>query len=902
MTVLSSCPRASRWILLFSIGLLPCGLGLAQRQLQSYGLEGKSQFTAAANGVIGLGIGNFDQDGRLDIFGAIASSVGFTFFNDGNAGFLRQRLSWKGRDFPSAVAVGDVNGDKKLDLVIATTRLGVTAIGQTLLMLGDGQGRFADSTTKNLPKDGDSTNALALADVDGDGDLDLVLAHGSYDGKTGQQNRLYLNNGKGVFTDATKTHMPVDTDLTQAVVLGDLDGDGDLDMVLGNGHPWSQSHRQANKVYLNNGKGRFTDGSKVWRLGLIENTNDLLLVDLDGDGDLDLIEANGDLNAGSQNRVYRNLGSAFGFFELRDAMGKEASYSTSLAVADLDADGRFDVYVGNYRSSDRLLLGNGRGSFISPKKPLLIEDRNATACVRIADFDADGNPDILCGNYSAGLRLILGLGKGQFLETTRGHFLRDPNSSVRATVLADLDGDGNPDKVEAFLGHENAQNQIWLGDGQGGFVQVTKSHFPKDSDTSVDVIAGDVDGDGDLDLAFANSGQNTLYLNDGRAHFQDATFASLPSSKQNSQTLAFADVDGDKDLDMIVANVGSSNQLLLNNGKGRFVQAAASSFPKDGDETRDLILADLDGDGDLDLFLANGRHRLPGSTGEQNRIYLNDGKGGFTDVTTKALPKVSDASLGVGAADVDGDGDVDLFVGNGDWNFGAGRLDRLLLNNGKGRFTDASKGRIPQILDTTWSLVFADMDQDGDPDLLMLNFSRKNLFGGRSYLENNGKGVFSDKSRERVGFGWRAYPRPSVADLDRDGDLDIVVGRDVYKNRMRQIHTPQLARLGQDYRILFYAETAYGRPDRLAFPLLSLSALKRPVRIAPLGWLSLSPTQLYLGAPFVIPNNQSYLYQFPLPVQPSLVGLSIQTQGLFLHGNSVSQLRLGNWISDRILR
>jgi len=902
MTVLSPCTRASRWILLFSIGLLPCAVGLAQTQLSSFGLEGKSQFTTSANGVIGLGIGNFDQDGRLDIFGALESSGGFTFFNDGSAGFYRQHLTWKGRDFPSAVAVGDLDGDKKLDLVIATTQRGVGGGGQTQLLLGDGKGGFADLTTKNLPKDSDSTNALALADVDGDGDLDLVLANGSYDGKTGQQNRLYLNNGKGFFTDATKTHMPADTDLTQAVVLGDLDGDGDLDMVLGNGHPWSQSHRQANKVYLNDGKGKFTDGSKIWRLGLIENTNDLLLVDLDGDGDLDLIEANGDLYAGAQNRVYANMGSRFGFLELRNAMTKEASYSTSLAMADLNGDGRLDVYVGNYRSSDRLLLGNGRGTFTNSQKPLLAEDGNATACVRIADFDADGNPDILCGNQGAGLRLILGLGKGEFLETTRGHFLRDPNSSVRATVLADLDGDGNPDKVEAFPGYENAQNQIWLGDGQGGFVQVTKSHFPKDSDASVDVIAGDVDGDGDLDIAFANNGQNTLYQNDGRANFTDVTFASLPSSKQNTQTLAFADVDGDKDLDMLVANVGSANHLLLNNGKGQFVRAPASAFPKDGDETHDLVVADLDGDGDLDLFLANGRHRLPSSTGEQNRLYQNDGKGGFTDVTTKALPKVSDASLGVDAADVDGDGDVDLYVGNGDWNFGGGRLDRLLLNDGKGRFTDASKGRIPQVLDNTWSLVFADMDQDGDADLLMLNFSTKNLFGSRSYLENNGKGIFTDKSRERVAFASRAYPRPSVADLDRDGDLDIVVGRDVYKNRIRQIHTPQLARLGENYRILFYAETAYGRPSRLAFPLLSLSALKRPVQIPPLGWLSLSPAQLYVGAPFVVPNDQAHLYQFPLPAQPALIGLSIHTQGLFLHGNSVSQLRLGNWISDRILR
>jgi large repetitive protein len=906
MTVLSSRTLSRRWILLFSLGslLLPFTASKvsAQTVIQSFGVEGKSMFPESTRGITALGIGDFDRDGDLDVFGGSFWGNSVTFFNDGSADFHRARVVVSPTYLNLAIAMGDVDGDKSLDCVLAMGNNGVTARGQTRLVLGDRLGRFSEVTATHMPKDSDNTNDLALGDVDGDEDLDLVLVNGGKLGKKGQQNRLYLNDGKGKFTDVTKTHMPVDADLSQSVVMGDLDGDGDLDMVIGNGHPFALAAGQPNKVYINNGKGKFTDASKIWRLFHSDVTNDLLLVDLDGDGDLDLVEANGTFYTGAQNRVYSNYGTPMGFMEISGSMLKESKYSTSLAVADLDSDGRLDLYVGNYRSPDRILLGNGRGSFSSPTKPLIEEDYNATGSVQIADFDADGNLDILCANSDAGLRLILGLGKGEFLETTTGPYIADRQTGIHATALADLNGDGRLDRVEAVVLPHRPQNGIWFGDGWGNFKNRTSSHFPKDGDFSLDVITGDIDGDGDIDVAFGNNGQNTLYLNDGTGHFKDVTYSHLPRDKALSMALAFGDVDGDKDLDLLIANVDAPNLLLLNNGKGRFTQAPLAAFPKDADETRDLKLADLDGDGDLDLFLANGKHRIKGSIGQQNRIYLNDGKGKFTDHTTRVLPKFLDTSYTVDAADVDGDGDLDLCVGNTDWLWTNGTLNTLLLNKGNGIFTNASAGRIPQVLDLTWGLIFADLDMDGDPDLLMLNNSRANMWGARAFLENNGKGYFKDMTSQRIGLPSTIWPLPLVADLDMDGDLDIIMGRSSYKSRIRQIYAHKLARIGQGYQVLFFAETGYGRPARLAVPLLSLAALPRPIPVRSLGWLALNPAQIVIGSPFLIPNDQAYLYELPLPKLPALVGLTIYTQGIVLHGKTGASARLTNAISDRILR
>ena len=122
--------------------------------------------------------------------------------------------------------------------------------GQNRLYLNDGTGTFVDATASRMPTDPDNTQAVACGDVDGDGDPDLVFGNFG----TAFQNRLYLNDGTGTFADVTAARMPMDTDLTAAVAYCDVDGDGDPDLVLGN--------RGQSRLYLNDGTGTFTDAAR----------------------------------------------------------------------------------------------------------------------------------------------------------------------------------------------------------------------------------------------------------------------------------------------------------------------------------------------------------------------------------------------------------------------------------------------------------------------------------------------------------------------------------------------------------------------------------------------------------------------------------------------------------------
>ena len=151
----------------------------------------------------------------------------------------------------SAVDLGDVDGDGDLDALIGNNNANGPG-NQNRLYLNDGSGVFADATA-SLPADLNETLAVALGDVDGDGDLDALIGNGRIHGP-GEQNRLYLNDGTGVFADATAS-LPADLEDTRAVALGDVDGDGDLDALIGNSLVFGPGDQ--NRLYLNDGTGVF---------------------------------------------------------------------------------------------------------------------------------------------------------------------------------------------------------------------------------------------------------------------------------------------------------------------------------------------------------------------------------------------------------------------------------------------------------------------------------------------------------------------------------------------------------------------------------------------------------------------------------------------------------------------
>jgi hypothetical protein len=330
-------------------------------------------------------------------------------------------------------------------------------------------------------------------------------------------------------------------------------------------------------------------------------------------------------------------------------------------------------------------------------------------------------------------------------------------------TFVDIDADGD---LDVFLANENRANVLLDNDGTGRLTDVSDARLPRASRDSEDAAAFDADGDGDSDLIVVSEDDQTneYYLNDGNGTFSDHPIGLPVTGVSNA--IAFGDVDDDQDVDIVIGNDGQ-NFLLLNQGMGVFVDNTLAALPALSDETQDLELGDVDGDGDLDLVVANE---------DDNRLLLNDGLGHFTAAPPDAIPLIGpEETRDVDLADVDQDGDLDLFFGNVHLTQGAPAQNRLLINDGTGVFLDETDSRLPSDIDNTMDGDFFDIDGDGDLDLATANYGDeergRELTPYRIFLNVNG--VFEERTRDIfpadvTGHGFDL----EAGDLNQDGVLD----------------------------------------------------------------------------------------------------------------------------------
>ncbi len=312
-------------------------------------------------------------------------------------------------------------------------------------------------------------------------------------------------------------------------------------------------------------------------------------------------------------------------------------------------------------------------------------------------------------------------------------------------VSADLDKDGDPDLVVAC---EFCPNFILVNDGKGKFTNESTSRLPKVAHDSEDIAAEDFDGDGDIDLVFVSEDDfvHEYYINEGKGFFSDASQRFAFNSKANAVCALDADADGDKDL--VIGNEGQ-DLLLVNDGKGGWFNATSMQMPVDNDITQDVKSFDADRDGDLDLVFGNE---------DSGKLYLNDGKGKFS-IAINALPQIvhSVETRKVVLADIDRDGDQDLFYCNVAFRQGRDLRNLLLLNDGKGKFRDATTENFLGD-NNMMSLDAQFMDLNGDQwiDLVV-----SNGFGGRlQYFLNNG-GKFTETQDK----SFPAFPGADIISL-----------------------------------------------------------------------------------------------------------------------------------------
>ena len=662
-----------------------------------------------------VAIGDVNGDEKPDLVSANdASNTVSVLLGDGVGGFGAKTDFATGPE-PSSVATGDVNGDGKPDLVVASFGSNVVSV-----LLGDGLGGFGAKTDFAT---GMNPRSLAIGDVSGDRKSDVVVANWGSDAVS-----VLLGDGAGGF--GAKTDFA--TGMTpRSVAIGDVSGVGKPDLVVAN---WGSD---AVSVLLGNGAGGF--GAKI---DFATGTNPVsaAIGDMNGDGKPDLAVAN--WNSATVSVL---LGDGAGGFGARSDFATGA-YPYWVAIGDVSGDGKPDVAAANYCCNTvSVLLGDGAGGFGAKTD---FATGSGPASVAIGDVSGDGKPDLAVANYgyygfdSNTVSVLLSNGAGGFgaktdFATGSGYV----GGSPRSVVIGDVNIDGKPDLAAAA----GDGVPVLLGDGMGGFGAPT---FVYTQFAAASVAIGDLNDDGNPDLAVAaGSAYASVLFGDGMGEFgerHDFMVGYYPSA------IAIGDVSGDETPDLVVASTGGAVSVLLGNGVGGFLDC---TFFAVGGYPNAVAIADVSGDGKPDVATANTQSNTVS-------VLLGDGAGGFgayTDYATGAGP------WSVAIGDVSGDGKPDLATPNGGEDDVSVRLGDGI--SGFGARTDFATGSGP------YSVAIGDLNGDGRPDLAVANAGS---FGGDdvSVLLGDGTGWFGTKTDFPTG------PQPrsvAIGDVSGDGRPDLVV-------------------------------------------------------------------------------------------------------------------------------
>jgi hypothetical protein len=668
-----------------------------------------------------LAVADYDGDGVLDV---TAGS-----YEGGAAGTLALLRGDGGGDFALAStfdgggavidhASADLDGDGRLDVLALVYAAGDY---QLAWIRGLGAGTFALPVLSPL---GTGSVELDLSDLDGDGDLDVVgrqrdpgvavIVHqvalgafrvvaevpvgfesvatviGDLDGDGAPEvlvaNRrddtihVLRNAGNGTFP--TRDVVGAGRD-PSALDLADLDLDGDLDVVIGR----ATGTMTTNMSTLFNAGGvlggRVDFSSKPYVSGV-------RAVDLDGDGDQDLVMATSTWNSID---TFTNDGT--GMFTPLGSTTVGGDFPVDLEVGDFDRDGDLDLAtIMRFADAMQVLLNEGAGTF--PSAPS-ITVQGGLRLMSLVDVDGDGVRDLVDMSY-IGPRVLLGQGAGAFGPPTT--FAGEPQPAVLHVV--DLDSDGDVDLFTAnTLG---SRCSVHEGFGNGTFAAPVTSRAPL---ISTEHELGDVDGDGLLDLVSLDRHTQTVtvQLQGPPAEFAAGqSFAVSGSSEQ----LFFADFDGDAALDVLVLSGGGHPsgelQLLAGDGLGGFTPATSQSWAF---RFNTAVQGDLDADGDLDLaVLANF-----GAQALERKLLVLKNRGDGTFDAGPPGEVVARLPSSAGLFDVEGDGDLDLFVTYPSENYFV--LHRSEAGLAFGERESYTGGKGPN------SAQAADLDGDGDLDVVV---------------------------------------------------------------------------------------------------------------------------------------------------------------------------------------
>ncbi|HOW70357.1 MAG TPA: FG-GAP-like repeat-containing protein [Phycisphaerae bacterium] len=712
---------------------------------------------AAEASPISMAVGDFNSDGKHDLVTTNDPANSMTILRGSGDGTFASSTSFSFDSSLATVVTGDLNGDHRADVAVAATSSNTVRV-----LINNGTGAFAPPVSYAISS---GPYGLAIGKLDADGDSDLVVTK-----TTSNQVTVLSNNGSGVFSAAgtyTVGSYPV------AVVAASLDGFAGVDLAVANSI-------SANVTILQNlGDGTFVT-SGTWAAGLQPRA--IRAADFDADGDIDLVVANPSVGGIS---VLINDGAG-GFGTRRPV--SVAALPQDVAVADFDKDGDVDVATASQGAdSVTLVLNNGSG-ILAPVADYATGGGPRALVAR--DFNADGVPDLAVGQSNPnGVQMVLNTTIFPVSPDCNANGVPDicepdcnangvaDDCDMTAGTSTDCDANGVPDECQPDCNANGIADACDIAEGTSQ--DCTGNGVPDECEDdcngngiadacdvaptlafadvvdypvgkgACDVVAGDVDGDLDVDLVSADSSDDTVTVRKGLGNGKFGAGASYAAGVGPSAVLLVSR-SGSTLPDLVVTSFAKDYvSILKNNGSGVFAMKAQYAVGPGGTShgPSDVTAADLDGDEDEDLIVAN-------ASSDSVALLQNLGSSGFG---TAVVKPVGDEPVAVVAGDLNGDRRVDIAVANSN----SGTVS-VLLSGGLGLAppVDYLVGTNPS------ALAIADVNRDRRPDLVVTCTGSSRIL----VLLNNGDGTFGG----RVKLIAPGTPKGLVAvDLDRDGDLDV---------------------------------------------------------------------------------------------------------------------------------
>jgi len=693
--------------------------------------------------------GDFTNNGILDLVAADGVHIG-----TGNGTFETPAAGDALID-PSqqaaAIAVGDFNGDGKLDAAVA-----LAGSDSVSISLGNGDGTFQAATIIGLPA-GSMPEAIVAGDFTGSGYTDLAVADAGTNSVT-----ILQNDGQGNF-QVLET-IPVGTGPV-AITAGDFENDGRLDLAV------ADFYSSDVTILSNQGGGVF---QPLPPIALNGSSPSAIVAGNFGTGQVDLAVADAGLA-----QVDILLGAGDGTFQPGASINVGAAPS-AIVAADFTDSGKVDLATADANSNDvSVLMSNGDGTF---QPAIHMATGTSPVSLVSGDFNSDGRLDLATGNLgpaavsTSNISVLLGKGDGTFEEAVANQTAGNGNEA-----LATGDFTGNGTLGVAVLDAGSDSVTILPGNGDGTFQQSLTLPLPPGSNPSA-IVAGDFNGDGRTDLAVAELGVQVgdnplgavqIFLGNG-----DGTFDALaPIPVAAPSAIVAGDFTGNGRLDLAVAGSQfrspSAVTILVGNGDGTFTETEKITLGKRLPQSDPVAIVAGDfGNGHLDLAVADqGTNDVTVLMNDVN----GDGLGDFSALKPILLPHAAKPILSLVADNFTSSGYTDLAVAT--FSFQSGNSIQVLLDQGNGNFL-----LLPRLMLTSpfsshlgpVALVAGDFANNGNLDLATAD-SNGNGDDFSVYL-GNGQGGFSGPTPYGLGGSGQALALVT-GDFTGDGRTDLAIAQ-----------------------------------------------------------------------------------------------------------------------------